>query len=108
MQELVNPLGLKFRVVLLDPAVKRVDCQARLSDEWVATGSWFPGYAWKACHCQKCGAHLGWMFEPVDTALDTVNQPSSKGFFAIIVAGVVDEHFIDSLVVREKIFRESD
>lgn len=59
VQDLVNPLGIRFRVVLLDPSVKKVDCQARISDNWVAIGSWFPNYAWKACHCAKCGAHLG-------------------------------------------------
>lgn len=106
VQELVNPLGLRFRVVILDPALKAIDCVARSSDEWVASGSWFPNYAWKACHCPRCGTHLGWMFEPVESALETVDSPTHKGFFAVIISSIVDEHFVDSLVVREKIFRE--
>lgn len=42
----------------------------------------------------------------METTVDALNQPSAKGFFAIVVSGVVDENFIDSIVVREKIFRE--
>jgi hypothetical protein len=25
--------------------------------------TWFPGFAWQAALCARCGAHLGWTFE---------------------------------------------
>lgn len=102
VQELVNPHGIRFQVILLEQA----ECVARSSDKWIADeGSWFVEYAWKSCHCPRCGAHLGWMFEPVDSINDNLLTPTRLGFYAIVVTSIVDENFVDSLLMREKVFR---
>jgi len=103
VQELVNPHGIRFQVVLLEQA----ECIANVHDKWVGDeSSWFAGFAWKSCHCPRCGAHLGWMFEPAEnTTQENLLAPTKHGFYAITVTGIVDENFVDSLLMREKIFR---
>ena len=36
-------------------------------------------------------AHLGWMFEPEDSATEEQEKPSEAGFYAIILSKVIDE-----------------
>ena len=36
-------------------------------------------------------AHLGWMFEPEDSATESQEKPSEAGFYAIILNKVIDE-----------------
>ena len=36
-------------------------------------------------------AHLGWMFEPEDSATEEREKPSEAGFYAIILNKVIDE-----------------
>ena len=36
-------------------------------------------------------AHLGWMFEPEDSAIEALEKPSEAGFYAIILNKVIDE-----------------
>lgn len=59
--------------------------------QWSITYTWFPGFAWKVCLCPKCASHLGWMFEPIETATKEQIFPSDKGFYAITVKNIVAE-----------------
>jgi cereblon len=34
-----------------------------IEGERTAEFSWFPGYTWRIAYCERCGAHLGWLFE---------------------------------------------
>ena len=46
------------------------------------------------CHFR---AHLGWMFEPEDSATEDQKRPSEAGFYAIILDKVIDEvRFVES------------
>ncbi|XP_055715702.1 protein cereblon-like isoform X2 [Phlebotomus papatasi] len=101
VQELENPFGIRYRIVLL----KHASCA--LIDSWSNYFTWFPGYSWKLCMCSTCGAHLGWMYEPIETAVESLDFPTKDGFYAIILPNVISESFVNSLLMREKIFREN-
>ena len=62
VETLRNPAGFEFRVISFSAG----GCQA--VGDWREEASWYPGYLWRVCVCPQCGAHLGWMFEPEDTA----------------------------------------
>jgi hypothetical protein len=85
VQEVVTPLGLVFKIITL----KYAYC-AKL-DQWSPVHSWFPGYAWKLCLCPSCKGHLGWMFEPEETATFEQKFPSDKGFYALIYNQIISE-----------------
>ena len=55
------------------------------------------------CHFR---AHLGWMFEPEDSATEDQKRPSEAGFYAIILDKVIDEvRFVQShFVISHFIF----
>uniref|UniRef100_U5EPA1 Putative 17 kDa salivary protein n=1 Tax=Corethrella appendiculata TaxID=1370023 RepID=U5EPA1_9DIPT len=101
IQEVQNPLGIKFKIILL----KQAHCAK--FDTWSTIFSWFPGYAWKLCICPKCTGHLGWMFEPIETATKDQNFPSEKGFYALIYNNILLESYVNSLLMKESIFREN-
>ena len=42
-------------------------------------------------HNDQHRAHLGWMFEPEDSATEEREKPSEAGFYAIILNKVIDE-----------------
>lgn len=57
-----NPQNQRFEVVTFSPpAVAHVALQGQRQ----AQDSFYPGYTWRLVTCAKCGAHLGWKFEPV-------------------------------------------
>lgn len=85
LQELTNPRGIKFKVII----TKKASC-AKASG-WFTESSWFEGFAWKVCHCPTCKAFTGWMFEPVASAASNPVFPSEKGFYAIILDTVISE-----------------
>jgi len=82
-----NPQGHSFDLVLF----KKAGCKG--VGAWHEFASWFPGYSWRICVCAKCGAHLGWLFEPFDDKEDRafVEKPSHLGFYALILDKVIDE-----------------
>lgn len=43
------------------------------------------------CLCPKCAKHLGWMFEPVESAINEPNFPSENGFYALIYKEILGE-----------------
>lgn len=85
VQLLENPLGSRFEVI----ALKRASC-ARVHI-WSTSHTWFPGYSWKLCLCPKCSSHLGWMFEPIESATSNQIFPSQKGFYLIILDSIIAE-----------------
>ena len=62
VETLRNPAGFEFQVISFSAG----GCQG--VGDWREEASWYPGYLWRVCVCPQCGAHLGWMFEPEDTA----------------------------------------
>ena len=62
VEKLRNPAGFEFQVI----SFSRGGCQG--VGDWTAEASWYPGYLWRVCLCPQCGAQIGWMFEPEDTA----------------------------------------
>ncbi|XP_067013845.2 protein cereblon [Anabrus simplex] len=98
-QVLENPLGIQFKVV----TVARARCAA--TEEWHSEFSWFPGYAWKHCLCIHCGHHLGWIFEPLATAVKGQVGPTNQGFYAIILDNILSEKFSDSLLIIPRVFK---
>ncbi|KAJ9591440.1 hypothetical protein L9F63_002046 [Diploptera punctata] len=99
VQLLQNPLGIRFRVVVVDKA----SCIGIA--EWHSEHSWYPGYAWKHCLCSHCGHHLGWIFEPIGTAVEERKTPSGGGFYALILDNVLSESFSDSLMIVPKTYK---
>ncbi|KAI5694109.1 hypothetical protein M8J76_015919 [Diaphorina citri] len=97
VQELTNPYGIKFSVVI----VRSTLCVAEFGP-WYSADSWFPGYAWKLCRCSKCNSHVGWVFEPIDTERETTTlervTASDQGFNALILSKVISEFYSDSLI----------
>lgn len=59
--------------------------------QWSHSYTWFPGYSWKICFCPKCSSHLGWMFEPNESAISTLKEPTQAGFYAIVANSVIGE-----------------
>lgn len=59
--------------------------------QWTQADTWFPGFAWKVCVCPKCSNHVGWMFEPFESATATQTFPSDRGFYALTVNNVLSE-----------------
>ncbi|XP_046446919.1 protein cereblon-like [Daphnia pulex] len=101
VQKLKNPAGNVFDVVTL----KNSSCKG--VGKWVSDSTWFPGYSWKACVCNKCGRHLGWMFE-VNSAVkgSLPTQPTKTGFYALIRDYILTESVAQTLTYVPKIFRE--
>jgi len=93
VEKLRNPQGSEFEVVTFSKA----GCLGVGS--WTLEATWYPGYLWRACVCPACRAHLGWMYEPEDTATDDREKPSEAGFYAIILSNVIDEDFASSLTI---------
>lgn len=101
VQELSNPLGIKFKVIL----TKKANCLKTFGG-WYSGGSWFNGYSWKLCQCPSCKAHVGWMFELTDTVIkDNPYYPSETGFYGIILDSVISESYADSLLMLDKVLR---
>ncbi|XP_055608497.1 uncharacterized protein LOC129755837 [Uranotaenia lowii] len=101
VQEVQNSLGIRFKIVV----VRQGYCAKVVS--WNTVHTWFPGYAWKLCVCPECRTHLGWMFEPIETATFYRYFPSEKGFYALIYNNIISERYVNSLLMREKALREN-
>ena len=52
-----NPQGIRFAIITFS---KTLGCR----QEGVPTlkHTWFPGYAWSYCQCDRCGQLLGWSY----------------------------------------------
>ncbi|XP_055638165.1 protein cereblon-like isoform X2 [Toxorhynchites rutilus septentrionalis] len=101
IQEVQNTLGIRFKIIV----VQKAYC-AKV-ESWSTLHSWFPGYAWKLCVCPKCRTHLGWMFEPTESATSERYFPSENGFYALIYSNIISEGYVNSLLMREKVLREN-
>ena len=97
VEQLRNPAGIEFKVVTFT----RAGCTG--VGEWTSEASWYPGYLWRGCICPHCRAHIGWMFEPEDTAVEERQKPSGAGFYAIIVNKVIDENFASTLTITQQL-----
>ncbi|XP_026466912.1 uncharacterized protein LOC113370460 [Ctenocephalides felis] len=95
VQLLENPFGMQFEVVTVAKAL----CAKTNRDKWHVNYSWYPGFSWKHCLCPRCGTHLGWMFEPLDTATSDRSVPSDQGFYVLILDKVLSEGFINSHMI---------
>ncbi|XP_058825087.1 protein cereblon-like [Topomyia yanbarensis] len=100
VQEVQNTLGIRFKIIVVQQAY------CAKVDSWSTIHSWFPGYAWKLCVCPKCRTHLGWMFEPTETATSERYFPTENGFYALIYSNVISERYVNSLLMREKVLRD--
>ncbi|KDR24418.1 protein cereblon homolog [Zootermopsis nevadensis] len=99
VQLLENPLGIRFRVLV----VNKAKCIG--VDEWHSEFSWYPGYAWKHCLCSHCGHHLGWIFEPLASAVVDRKTASDQGFYGLILDNLLTESFSDSLIIVPKSYK---
>ena len=94
VERLRNPAGVEFSVITFSKA----GCQG--VGPWTSDHTWYPGHSWRVCLCPQCGQHMGWMFEPdLSDNLDTLDRPSSAGFYALIVSKVIDENFANSITM---------
>lgn len=101
VQEVQNTLGIRFKIIVVEKAY------CAKVESWSLLHSWFPGYAWKLCVCPKCRTHLGWMFEPLETATSDRYFPTEKGFYALISSNIISEGYVNSLLMREKALRDN-
>jgi hypothetical protein len=86
LQLLKNPAGVQFKVFL----TKKATCAKTTG--WYPSGSWFDGYGWKVCQCPSCKNHMGWMFERIETIIESNPLfPGEKGFYGIIYDSVITE-----------------
>jgi hypothetical protein len=89
VQELTNPLGVRFKVIL----TKKANC-FKSKGGWYSGGSWFKNYSWKLCQCPTCKAHVGWMFELTDLVYrNDPFFPGETGFYGIILDSVISESY---------------
>jgi len=93
VEKLRNPSGAEFRVVIFAKA------GCRGVGQWTSEATWYPGYSWKVCLCPQCHEQKGWMFEPQDGAEESLEKPSTQGFYALILDKIIDEDFAQSLTV---------
>lgn len=96
-----NPHGLQFEVITFR--------KAEVTQHWPADKhfSWFPGFSWTVATCPRCGAHLGWGFQPSswpDTITKTRFEESEETFLALITHRLLSEDFASSLLVTPKSF----
>jgi len=87
-----NPQGAKFQVF----AAKTADVYKK--EEAFATHTWFPGFAWSIVACPRCGFHLGWFFQPIDTSI------SDRSFVGLILDHLVHTDYANSLLVIPKFY----
>lgn len=73
----MNPAGLRCVVRCFSSAPGSVPDGPR-STVW----TWFPGFAWRAAMCGKCGAHLGWSFH-------AAKEATLPPFFALLREALV-------------------
>jgi hypothetical protein len=52
-----NPGGIRFEIIIFS---RTLGC--RKAGVPTLEHTWFPGYAWTYCQCDKCGQHLGWYY----------------------------------------------
>ena len=52
-----NPEGIRFAIITFS---RTLGCQEAGTPTLEHT--WFPGYAWSYCQCDRCGQHLGWYY----------------------------------------------
>lgn len=98
VQRIRNPLGIEFNIVLSTGGT----CVGR-RERWKSHNSWFPGYLWKPCFCSNCSHHIGWIFEPINSAHEERAYASTKGFYALILDNIISEDYSDSLLATPKI-----
>ena len=55
VHEFVNPSNYHFRSF----NVAQSTCEAQ-NHTWHGGSTWYPGLAWRVCHCPVCGQALGW------------------------------------------------
>ena len=54
----INPFGVVFELCTLTSATNLIALGAPTEE-----GTWFNGYAWQVCLCDRCHVHLGWRYE---------------------------------------------
>jgi len=59
--DFANPEGVHFRIITF---AQTLGCLEQ--GEPTQTDTWFPGYAWSYCHCDRCDAQLGWFYSGKD------------------------------------------
>ena len=52
-----NPEGIRFNIFTF---TRTLGCQP--SGVPTLEHTWFPGYAWSGCLCDRCRTHLGWFY----------------------------------------------
>jgi hypothetical protein len=52
-----NPEGIPFEIITFSQTLGCHQAGVPTLDH-----TWFPGYAWSYCQCDRCGQHLGWYY----------------------------------------------
>ena len=52
-----NPVGIRFEIITFSRAL---GCGS--AGIPTLENTWFPGHAWRFCHCDQCGQQLGWAY----------------------------------------------
>ena len=53
----INPFGVVFELCTLMSATNLIALGTATEE-----GTWFEGYAWQVCVCDRCRTHLGWLY----------------------------------------------
>ena len=84
----VNEHGFIHQVVTL----RRIDEEEIILQGPPSTeNSYFPGYSWTITYCQGCGSLLGWKFNWVGPARQTVERNKPNSFFGFMSSSLVTD-----------------
>jgi|EP01043_Picozoa_sp_COSAG02_P064631 ribosomal protein L37E len=106
VHHLKNPHGREFEVVTVTNLTSY-----KTHGPKVAEHSWFPGYSWQIIVCARCGHHIGWRFDRLDSQPPpaAAEQESPEDQPAAFFFGILpSEALIESTALKSKLVTHGD